>query len=42
MHSALAKLNRNRVAGPDVIAIEMMAALDDSNIHKITDIINEI
>lgn len=38
----MAKLIRNKATGPDGIVIEMLAALDDFCIDKITDIINEI
>lgn len=39
---AMAKLNRNKAVGPDGIVTEMLIALDDFGIEKITEIINEI
>lgn len=38
----LAKFNRNKSTWSDGIVIEMEAALDDFDIDKVTDIINEI
>lgn len=36
------KQYRNKEAGPDGIVLEMHVALDDFNIHKITEVINLI
>lgn len=41
VEAALAKLNRNKVAGPEGIITEMLTALDNFSIDKITEI-NEI
>lgn len=38
----MVKLNRNKAAGQDGVAIEMQTALGDLIIDKIIDIINEI
>lgn len=35
-------MNRNKAAKPDEIVIEMLLALDDFRINKITEILNEI
>lgn len=40
MKSAMATLNKNKAAGADGIEIEILAALDNFGIHKITHIIN--
>ena len=42
MTAALAKSKRNKAAGPDGIVTEMLTALDDFGIKKITELINEI
>lgn len=42
VEAALAKLNRNKAAGPEGILTEMLTALDDFGIDKITEITNEI
>lgn len=40
LKSELAKLNRNKAAGPDGIVIEMLEALNDFGIDTITAILN--
>lgn len=42
VEAALAKLNRNKAAGPDGIVTKMLTALDDFSIDKITEIISDI
>lgn len=39
---ALAMMNRNKAAGPDEILIEMISALNNFKINKVTKIINEM
>lgn len=38
---ALAMMNRNKSAGPNSIVIEILSALDNLGIDKITEIINK-
>lgn len=38
----LAKMKRDKAAGPDEIVIEMLVALDEFDIDKITELINKI
>ena len=42
VESSLRKLKRNKAAGPDEVVTEMMIALEDYGIDKLTDIVNEI
>lgn len=42
LRSVLKKMNRNKVAGLDVIVTEMLTVLDDFGTDKITGIINEL
>ena len=42
VESSLHKLKRNKAAGPDEVVTEMMLALEDYGIDKLTDIVNGI
>ena len=42
VRAAIAKMKRNKTAGPDKIVIEMVTALEDFGIEKVTEVINEI
>lgn len=42
VRSALSKMKRNKAMGPDEIATEMIVALDEFGLEKLTEIINEI
>ena len=42
MRAAMTKMKRNKTAGPDEIVIEVVTALEDIGIEKVTEVINEI
>ena len=42
VQAALAKMKRNKATGPDEISAEMLEALDDYGLEKLTELINEI
>ena len=42
VRAAMAKMKRNKTAGSDEIVIEMVTALEDFGIEKVTEVINEI
>ncbi|MCH9665805.1 MAG: hypothetical protein K0U41_08180 [Gammaproteobacteria bacterium] len=42
VRAALAKMKRNKAAGPDEIVTEMITALEEFGIEKLTEVVNEI
>ena len=42
VRAALEKMTKNKTAGPDEIVIEMLTALEEFGIEKLTDLVNEI
>ena len=42
VRAAMAKMKRNKAAGPDEIVIELVIALEDFGIEKVTEVNNKI
>ena len=42
VRAALQKMKRNKAAGPDEVVIEMIVALEDFGVEKLTEVLNEV